>query len=92
MQEIRLLSLIMRIDGAVKIIDSWLSIPSTKIIVPTDQHCSIVQKLLSQLGTAGNLISDAYPAALATEHSARLYFTDNGFARFKGVRWINSVE
>jgi len=35
----------------------------------------------------GNLVSDAYLAALAIESGSELVTTDRDFARFPGLRW-----
>lgn len=39
-------------------------------------------RLLEELGTAGNLTTDAH---------AELASTDTDFARFKGLRWFNPL-
>ncbi len=44
------------------------------------------------LGTVANLTSEAHLAALAIEHGARLYSTDNDFSRFQFLRWANPIE
>jgi len=62
------------------------------IIVPTEQHWSILKELLTPLGTAANLTSDAHLAALTIEHGARLFSTDNDFSRFDTLRWTNPIE
>lgn len=43
--------------------------------------------LVRQVGTAGNLTTDAHIAALAIEHSAAVATFDRDFARF-GVRVV----
>ena len=53
---------------------------------------SLFKELLTPLGTAANLTSDAHLAALTIEHGARLYSTDNDFSRFPSLRWINPIE
>jgi predicted nucleic acid-binding protein len=47
--------------------------------------------LLTGLGAAGNLTSDAHLGALAIEHGAELCSTDVDFSRFPGVRWIDPL-
>ena len=37
----------------------------------------------------GNLVSDAYLAAVAISHKARLATRDRGFGRFPGLRWFD---
>lgn len=39
----------------------------------------------------GNLVPDAYLAALAVSHGARLATTDRGFARYEGVQLVNPL-
>ena len=76
-------------DTAVALVDEWLSQPASTILLPTERHWPILKELLSQLGTAANMTSDAHVAALSIEHGARLYSTDNDFTRFPAVRWTN---
>jgi uncharacterized protein len=78
-------------EDAIAVIDGWLAQPSVSPLEPTERHWEILKELLSPLGTAGNLTSDAHLAALAIEHGARLFSTDNDFARFPGVRWVNPL-
>ena len=40
-------------------------------------------------GNPGNLVPDAYLAATALAHDARLATRDRGFARFPGLRWFD---
>ena len=40
-------------------------------------------------GIRGNLVPDAYLAAAALAHDARLATRDRGFARFPGLRWFD---
>jgi toxin-antitoxin system PIN domain toxin len=73
-------------------VNDWLQQPPSLAIVPSHQHWSIFKELLMPLGTAANLTSDAHLAALAIEHGARLYSTDNDFSRFQSLRWTNPIE
>jgi len=61
------------------------------IITPGDRHADILFRFFEQLGTAGNLATDAHLASLAVEYRAELASTDFRFARFAGLRWINPV-
>lgn len=42
-------------------------------------------------GVAGNLVPDAFLAALALTHGCRLATADRGFARFPGLDWFDPV-
>ena len=79
-------------EVALDCVDDWLQQPPSLTIVPSHQHWLIFKELLMPLGTAANLTSDAHLAALAIEHGARLYSTDNDFSRFKSLRWTNPIE
>ncbi len=52
----------------------------------------IIRDILGQVGTAGNLVSDAHLAALAIEHGAELCSADADFSRFRGLRWTNPLS
>ena len=77
---------------AMEIVEEWLHHPTVKIIVPGKRHWNILKELLMPLGTAANLTADAHLAAIAIEHGARLYSTDNDFSRFLKLRWTNPIE
>jgi hypothetical protein len=74
-----------------EIIGSWLEQPHVKIVHPSDQHFSLLSKLIGQLGTAGNLTTDAHLAALAIERGLILQTTDADFSRFSGLKWHNPL-
>ena len=78
-------------EVAMEMIDDWLKQPPSHTVVPTRQHWTIYKELLTPLGTAANLTSDAHLAALSIEHGARLYSTDNDFSRFQSLRWTNPL-
>ena len=40
----------------------------------------------------GNVVPDAYLAAAALTHNARLATRDRGFARFPGLRWFDPAD
>ena len=79
------------VDESLDIVDGWLEQPCVTVVHPTDHHSVVLRGLLTPLGTAGNLTSDAHLAALSIEHGAELYSTDIDFSRFSGVRWIDPL-
>ncbi len=81
----------LRVERAFDVVEAWLDQPAVTIIEPTAKHPRILRDLVTPLGTAGNLTSDAHLAALATEHGAELCSTDSDFARFAGLRWRNPL-
>lgn len=43
-------------------------------------------------GIRGNLVPDAYLAAVALTHGGRIATADRGFARFPGLRWFDPLD
>lgn len=81
----------MPLDAAFDVIDSWLEQSTVSVIDPGPRHRAILRRLLSPIGTGGNLTSDAHLAALALEHRAELCSTDRDFERFPGLKWRNPL-
>lgn len=75
--------------GAVR---SWLEQPNVIVIEPGPQFKTLFFGLLEQIGTAGNLTTDAQLAALAIEHQCTLHSADLDFGRFSGLRWLNPLK
>jgi uncharacterized protein len=57
------------------------------IISPGPRHWEIFRTLCKAAGAKGNLVSDAYFAALAIESGAEWITADRDYARFPGLRW-----
>ncbi|HEX8109543.1 MAG TPA: type II toxin-antitoxin system VapC family toxin [Kofleriaceae bacterium] len=72
-------------------IRAWFAQPNVEHLEPGPQHLDLLDRLLSAVGTAGNLTTDAHLAALAIEHQCELHSNDNDFARFPGLRWRNPL-
>ena len=79
------------VDEALERVESWLAQPNVRIVHPGSRHAELLTGFLQDLGTAGNLTTDAHLAALAVEHGATLYSTDADFLRFRGLRWRNPL-
>ena len=65
----------------------WLEQPPSVVVEPSPRHLDLFAGLLEDIGTGGNLVSDAHLAALALEHDATVISYDTDFSRFKGLRW-----
>jgi len=61
--------------------------PNSVRISPGRSHWAIFTRLCEQAGVKGNLVPDAYLAALAIESGCEWITTDRDFARFPGLRW-----
>ena len=61
--------------------------PNAVIVSPGERHWDIFTRLCHDSGARGNLVADAYLAALAIESGSEWITTDRDFARFPGLRW-----
>ena len=61
--------------------------PDAVIITPGRRHWEIFTHLCRNEGVKGNLISDAYFAALAIESGNIWVTTDRDYIRFPGLEW-----
>jgi toxin-antitoxin system PIN domain toxin len=66
--------------------------PNMTIISPGAGHWRIFCDLCIRFSARGNLVSDAYHAALAIESGCEWVTTDRGFARFEGLRWRHPLD
>lgn len=72
---------------ALDCVRAWITAPGATVVGPTARHLDVLDQLLFEVGTGGNLVSDAHLAAIATEHRADVVSYDADFGRFAGVRW-----
>jgi len=79
------------LEQAVQVVDEWLQQPNVQILVPADQHWSVLRQMILEGRASGPLVSDAEIAAITIEQGAVLHTTDRDFARFPGLRWKNPL-
>jgi uncharacterized protein len=79
------------LDEATSTVEIWLEQPHVQVLSPGPQHFHLVCQLLKQIGTAGNLTTDAQLAALTIEYQAVLYTNDTDFGRFSGLKIVNPL-
>lgn len=75
------------VDRACETVDRLLSYPPVRVVEPGPEHWRHLRRLLHELGSAGNMTTDAHLAALAIEHGATLVSYDHDFSRFGFLRW-----
>jgi uncharacterized protein len=73
-------------------VNEWLSRPNVSILLETEKHWTIFERLLVETGITGSMTMDAHLAALAIEHGVTLATTDRDFSAFKGLRTLNPVD
>jgi len=66
--------------------DSLRAHPLCAVVHPGPRHWDIFSRLCTTAGARGNLVPDAYLAALAIEHGCEFVTADRDFARFAGLR------
>lgn len=79
------------LEDAALVVEEWLRIPNVRVLVPGDQHWSLLKRMVVEGGASGPLVSDAEIAALTIEYGGVLHTADRDFARFPGLRWLNPL-
>jgi hypothetical protein len=64
-----------------------LEAPNASRVAPGERHWSIFEDLCGRAGASGNLVPDAWFAALAVESGCEWVTLDRDYARFPGLRW-----
>ena len=75
------------IERATSFVDQLRRRPQCVSVAPGPRHWGVFTALCRQAGATGNLVPDAYLAAMAIESGCEWISTDRGFARFSGFRW-----
>ena len=80
------------LDDALAFVDALRSRPNCVTVAPGPRHWDLFVSLCRRAGAKGNLVPDAYLAALAIESGSEWVTTDRGFARFPGLRWRHPLD
>lgn len=80
------------LEDAVRFVEAIKGLPNCVEIRPGAHHWDILIKLCRAANARGNLIPDAYLAALAIESGGEWITTDRDYARFPGLRWRHPLE
>ena len=75
------------IEQALAFVTALRDLPQAIILTPGPRHWSIFAELCLASDVKGNLVADAYLAALAIESGSEWITTDRDFSRFRGLRW-----
>jgi toxin-antitoxin system PIN domain toxin len=73
-------------------LDDILGAPAATIVSPGQGNWRIFAELCRQAEATGNLVSDAFHAALAIEHQALFVTLDRDFAKFPGLRSASPLD
>ena len=80
------------LNETVAFAESVAAAPSARTLTPGRRQWSLFLELCRTTRATGNLIPDAYLAAIAIEHDAEFITTDRDFARFPGLRWRHPLD
>jgi toxin-antitoxin system PIN domain toxin len=76
-----------KLEEAIDFAQLLLDRPHATVIQPGERHWSIFESLCRQAAVSGNLVQDAWFAALAIEAGCEWITVDRNYARFPGLRW-----
>lgn len=79
------------LDEVFHFLDYIRSCSNVVSVVPGRAHWSIFQRLCRAVQAKGNLVTDAYLAALAIEKGAEWITSDRDFARFPDLKWRSPI-
>lgn len=77
---------------ALRFVQEFRSHSQVHLLGPGPGHWERFSELCRKVDARGNLIPDAYHAALAMEHDCEWISLDRGFVRFPGLRWRHPLE
>jgi hypothetical protein len=76
-----------RLEDALRFASEVRSPGNCVLLSPGARHWEIFTRLCRATGVKGNLVPDAYLAALAIESGSEWITTDRDYSRFPGLRW-----
>lgn len=65
--------------------------PQAMVVAPGARFWPTFKGLCEATGASGNLVPDAYLAALAIEHGCELFTADSDFKKFPGLRFSHPL-
>ena len=79
-------------DIALAFVDHVRDRPNCVPVSPGTRHWEIFVRLCESAGVKGNVVPDAFLAALAIESGSEWITADRDYARFPGLRWRHPFE
>jgi len=74
------------LSRAIGFCETIRSQPNATVLSPGPRHWQIFTNLCADVRARGNLVADAYLAALAIETGSEWITTDGDYRRFRGLR------
>lgn len=79
------------LEEAKSVVNSWLALPNTRILLPGPDHFIRVMNLMEKTHFVGSVLSDAVLASYAIENRATLFSNDSDLSRFPDLDWQNPL-
>jgi hypothetical protein len=76
-----------RLDEVIRFCDILLAPSHCMVIQPGERHWDIFKRICAEADDRGNLVPDAWFAALAIESGCEWITLDRDYARFPGLKW-----
>jgi hypothetical protein len=80
------------VEDALAYVTALRAQPNAALVHPGPRHWDIFTDLCRATAAKGNLVADAYLAALAIESGSEWTTTDRDFSRFPGLRWRHPLD
>jgi toxin-antitoxin system PIN domain toxin len=80
------------VERAIGFLEALLGQPNCVIVRPGPRHWPVFVDLCRRVQARGNLIPDAYLAALAIESGSEWVTTDRDYSRFPGLNWRHPLD
>ena len=77
---------------AIAFCETLRSRPNATVLAPGRRHWQIFTGLCTETGARGDLVPDAYLAALAIETGSEWITTDGDYRRFRGLRLRHPLD
>lgn len=82
----------MEVEQAISHVEQWCDRPMVRVLTSDARHLAATLALIRQIGTAGNLTTDAQIAAHALLEDAVVATNDADFGRFPDIRTANPLH
>lgn len=80
------------VGAAAGLTRQWMRHRTARVLTTSAAEVDAALNLLDQIGTAGNLTTDALIAAHARIVRGTVYSNDGDFGRFPDVKWVNPLR
>lgn len=81
-----------RLEDALAFAEQIRNQANAVLLTPGSRHWAIFSELCTGADVKGNLIPDAFLAALAIENGCEWITTDRDFSRFPGLNWRHPLD